>query len=160
MNRQSGVSTAGIALVIVVLGAAGGSFFGWQQHQELARLRVELVNAKGALNQAASDARTAMNQAASARKELDEQKASFEQMRVERDAAKAFLDTERTHAARLQGELSLAREQIAQLRVRATPPPQYAQPTTVQPTNIRVAPGQRGRAVGAGAPAVPAQSPR
>ena len=149
MKKQSGVSTAGIALVIVVLGAAGGGFFGWQQHRELGRLRVELVNAKGALNQAAS-----------ARKELDEQKASFEQMRVERDAAKAFLDTERTHAARLQGELSLAREQIAQLRVRATPPPQYAQPTTVQPTNIRVAPGQRGRAVGAGAPAVPAQSPR
>ena len=102
---------------------------------------------------AAADARTAMNQAASARKELDEQKATFEQMRAERDAAKAFLDTERTHAARLQGELNLAREQIAQLRVRGTPPPQYAQPTTVQPTNIRVAPGQRGRAVGAGAPA-------
>src|SRR5438552_7229530 len=113
MNRQSGVSTAGIALVIVVLGAAGGSFFGWQQHQDLARLRVELVNAKGALNQATSDARTAMNQAASARQELDQQKASFDQMRVERDAAKAFLDTERVHAARLQCELGLGPEQVA-----------------------------------------------
>ena len=36
----------------------------------------------------------------------------------------------------------------------------YAQPMAVQPTNMRVMPGQRGRAIGAGAPAVPVQSPR
>ncbi|HEY3074012.1 MAG TPA: hypothetical protein VGJ74_02440 [Burkholderiales bacterium] len=160
MNKQSGVSTAGIALAIVVLGAAGGGFLGWQQHQELGRIKTELASAKSALDKAAADARTAKADAAGARKELDEQKASFEQMRVERDAAKAFLDTERAHAARLQGELSLAREQNAHLRTRASPPPQYSQPTALQPRPMAIRAGPAGRAVGAGAPAVPAQSPR
>jgi uncharacterized protein (DUF3084 family) len=150
MKKQTGVSIAGIALVIVMLGAAGGGFFTWQQ---FGRIKAELAYTKSELDKAVAEARTAKTDAATARKELAEQKANFEQMRVERDAAKAFLDTEREHAARLQGELTLAREQITQLRVRNAPPPQQAQPMVIQPriTGIRAAPA--GRAVGAGSPA-------
>jgi uncharacterized protein HemX len=138
MNRQAGISTAGIALVIVVLAAGGGGFLGWQQHQELDRIKTELAGAKSALDKASADARTAKADAAGARKELDDQKAAFEQMRVDRDAAKAFLETEKTHAARLQDELSLAREQIAHLRTRSPSPAQYSQPVVVRPQPMRI----------------------
>jgi chromosome segregation ATPase len=140
-----------------VLAAAGGGFFGWQQHQELGRTKSELTNTRGALDKAAAEARTAKADAASARKELDDQKASFEQMRVERDAAKAFLDTERAHSARLQQDLTLAREQMAYMRSRSSSPARVAEPMLVQPRParieaIRTAP----RAVAAPAPATPA----
>jgi uncharacterized protein HemX len=138
VKRQTGVSTAGIALVVVVLAAGGGGFLGWQQHQELARTKTDLASTKSALDKASADAATAKADAGAARKELEEQKAAFEQMRADRDAAKAFLETERAHAARLQGELSLAREQIAHMRTRPSSPAQYAPPSVVQPRPLTI----------------------
>jgi uncharacterized protein HemX len=153
MKKQSGVSTAGIALVVVVLAAGGGGFFGWQQHQELARTKTDLAGTKSALDQASADARTAKAEAAAARKELDDQKSAFEQAKSERDSAVAFLESEKAHAARLQGELTLAREQIVHMRTRSASPA-YApqQPTTVRviPSRIEAIQVQRGQAVGVG----------
>ncbi len=132
MNRQSGISTTGIALVVVALGAAGGGAFAWQQHQELARTKGELASTRSALDQASADARTAKADAAAARKEVEEQKAALQQARSDAESAKAFMESEKAHAARLQAELSLAREQIAFMRARAQPS-QYSQPMLVQP---------------------------
>lgn len=154
MNKQSGISTAGIALVVVVLAAGGGGFFGWQQHQELARTSIDLASTKSALDKASADARAAKADAAAARKELDEQKATFEQVRVERDAAKAFLESEKTHAARLQEDLALAREQIAYLRTRSPGSGRYSDPgvipraVVVQPSRIEAIQVHRPQAVG------------
>ncbi len=137
MKRQSGISTAGIALVVVALGAAGGGAFAWQQHQELARARIELASTKSALDQASADARTAKADAATARKEVEDQKAALQQARSDAESAKTFMESEKAHAARLQAELTLAREQIAFMRARAQPA-QYSQPSIVQPRPIAV----------------------
>ena len=67
MKRQSGVSTAAVALVLVVIGSAAGGYFGWQQHQELGRTRIDLASTKSALDKASADARAAKADAAAAR---------------------------------------------------------------------------------------------
>lgn len=157
MKRQSGISTAAVALVLVVTGAAAGGYFGWQQHQELGRTRVDLASTKSALDKASADARAAKADAAAARKELDEQKLALQQARSEAETAKTFLESEKAHAARLQEDLKLAREQVAFLRARPGPA-QFAPPTLApqpRPMVIRAAPA--GRAVGAPSPAMPAQ---
>lgn len=165
MKRQSGISTAAVALVLVVIGAAAGGYFGWQQHQELGRTRADLASTKGALDKASADARAAKADAATARKELDDQKAALQLARSEADSAKAFLETEKAHSMRLQADLMLAREQIAFLRTRgaAVLVPQQ-QPMVVRPVPSRIeaiqvqrAPAAAGRAVGAPSPAMPAQ---
>jgi septal ring factor EnvC (AmiA/AmiB activator) len=125
MNNQSGISTLRIVLAVVIVAAAGGGFYVWQEHRELRQAQRELAETKSALDNATAQARAAKDDAAAARKELDEQKTTLAQLKVDRDAAVAFLESEKAHSARLQTELSAAREQIALLR-RATP---YAQPT-------------------------------
>ncbi len=160
MNNQAGISTAGIALVIVVLAAGGGGYFAWQQHQELGRTKTDLASTKSALDQAGADARAAKTDAAAARKEVEDQKAALQQARVDADSAKAFLETEKGHSARLQGELNLAREQIAFLRARGPASrTQPMQPSVIQPTIVQTRPArieaiqvQRGTAIGAGVP--------
>jgi len=137
MTKQGGVSTAGVALVIVLLGAAGGGFFAWQEHQELMLAKSELASTKSTLDQASADARTAKADAAAARKECEDQKAALQQARSDAESAKAFMESEKAHAARLQAELTLAREQMAFMRARAQPA-QYSQPTLVRPQPIRV----------------------
>jgi uncharacterized protein HemX len=157
VKRQSGISTAAVALVLVMVGAAAGGYFGWQQHQELGRTRADLASTKGALDKASADARAAKTDAAAARKELEDQKAALQQARSEVDSAKTFLETEKAHSARLQADLLLAREQIAFLRARPGPA-QFAPPTLApqqRPMVIRAAPA--GRAVGAPSPAMPAR---
>src|SRR5258708_21540421 len=114
-----------IALLIVVLAAAGGGFFGWQQHQELARVKSDLSATKASLDQATGEARNAKADAMSAKKELEDQKAALQQARVDVDAAKGFLEMEKSHSARLQQELVLAREQIAYMRTRSFVPGCY-----------------------------------
>jgi len=155
VKRQAGISTAGIALVVVVLAAGGGGFLGWQQHQELARTKTDLAGTKSALDKASADARTAKADAAAARKEVEEQKAALQQVRIEADSAKAFMESEKAHSARLQSELSLAREQIAHLRTRSSSPAQYSQqPMIVRPVPARIEAiqVQRGTAIGVGVP--------
>jgi uncharacterized protein HemX len=153
MKKQSGVSGVGIVLAIVVLGAAGGGYLGWQQHQELARTKTELASTRSALDKANADARAARADAAAARKAFEDQTAALEQARSERDSAKAFLENEKTHAARLQAELGLAREQLAYMRARGSPA-QYSQPPTVvrpRPMVIQALPAPRPQ--GAASPA-------
>jgi hypothetical protein len=156
-----------IALLIVVLAAAGGGFFGWQQHQELARVKGDLSATKASLDQVTTDARNAKADAAAARKEVEDQKAALQQARVDVEAAKNFLEMEKGHSARLQQELALAREQIAYMRTRSSAPARYSDPgvipraVVIQPSRIeaiRVMPSQsQSRAVGAGVnPAAPA----
>lgn len=163
MKRQSGISTAAVALVLVVLGAAAGGYFGWQQRQELDRTRSDLASTKSALDKASADARAAKADAAAARKEVEDQKAALQQARSEADSAKSFLETEKAHSTRLQTDLALAREQIAYLRTRGGGAPALMapqQPMIVRPVPsrieaIRAAPA--GRAVGAPSPAMAPQ---
>lgn len=138
MKRQSGISTAAVALVLVVIGAAAGGYFGWQQHQELGRTRADLATTKAGLDKASADARAAKADAMAARKELDDQKAALQQARSEAETAKTFLEGEKAHSARLQADLKLAREQMAYLRSRGFggPVPVEAQ----RPMVIRAAP--------------------
>ena len=151
-----------IVLAIVVLAAAGGGFFGWQQHQELARVKSDLSATKASLDQATGEARNAKADAISAKKELEDQKAALQQARVDVDAAKGFLEMEKSHSARLQQELTLAHEQMAYLRGRSAPagyrdPGVIPRAVVIQPSRIeaiRVMPGQaQQRAVSPGAPA-------
>ena len=158
MTKQSGVSTAGVALVIVLLGAAGGGFFAWQEHEALARAKTDLASARSALDKASAEMRAAQAEAAGARKALDEQKAALEQAVSERDSAKAFLESEKAHAARLQADIGLVREQLAYMRARATVPAQFSQPTLApqpRPMVIQALPGARARGAAVAAP-VPA----
>jgi hypothetical protein len=138
VNRQSGISTAAIALVLVLLGTAAGGFFGWQQHQELRRTQFDLASARAAADKASADARAAKADAATARKEFEEQKAALQQARSEADTAKVFLESEKATAVRLQADLKLAREQIAYMRTRGSP---YAVPEQ-QPMVVRPAPSR------------------
>ena len=132
MNNQSGISTIGIVLAVVVLAAAGGgAFYIWQAHEQLAQSRRELAETKSALDKASAQARAAKDEATAARKELDEQKMTLAQLKVDRDTAVAFLESEKAHSARLQAELTSAREQLAVLRTRALP---YGQPAITRPT--------------------------
>lgn len=149
-----------IALIIVVLATAGGGYFGWQQQQELTRVKGDLSATKASLDQATAEARTAKADAAAAKKEVEDQKAALQQSQTDAEAAKNFLEMEKAHSARLQQELALAREQMAYLRGRNAPArvPEGMIPMPVQPRieAIRIAPNfQQGRAIGAGTPAKP-----
>jgi uncharacterized protein HemX len=150
MNNQSGISTLGIVLAVVVVAAAGGGFYVWHEHQQLVQVQRELAETKSALDKASAQARAAKDEASAARKELDEQKMALAQLKVDRDTAVAFLESEKAHSARLQAELTSAREQLAVLRSRSAP---YAQPTLApQPRPIPVL-GGRGASVSAARPA-------
>src|SRR4051812_42335967 len=110
-----------IALAIVIVVAAVGGYFGWQQHQELLQTKGDLAATKTALDKASADANAAMTEAAAARKAVEDQKAELQQARIDIDAAKGFLEMEKAHSARLQQELTLAREQMAYMRGRNAP---------------------------------------
>jgi uncharacterized protein (DUF3084 family) len=151
-----------IALVILLLAAAGGGYFGWQQHQDLMRIKGELATAKTALDKANAEANAAKTEAAAARKAVEDQKAELTQARMDIEAAGKFLEVEKMHSARLQQELTLAREQMAYIRGRNTSArfPEGMVPMPVQPQirEIRIAPSSiQGRAVGRGVAAQPAQ---
>src|SRR5260221_13779505 len=125
-----------IALLIVGLAAAGGGFFGWQQHQELRRIKADLATTQASLDLASAEARKATTEASAAKKELEDQKAALQQARIDADAAKGFLEMEKSHSARLQQELALTREQIAYMRTRSSGPGRYPErmvPTPGQP---------------------------
>ena len=147
-----------IALVILLLAIAGGGYFGWQQHQDLMRVKGELVTAKTALDKANADANAAKTEAEAARKAVEDQKAELAQARMDVEAAGKFLEMEKTHSARLQQELTLAREQMAYIRGRNAPAGMV--PMVVQPQirEIRIAPSSiQGRAVSRGVAAQHAQ---
>lgn len=152
-----------IALLVIILAAAGGGYFGWQQHQDLQRTKADLATTKASLDQATIDARHAKAEATAARKAVEDQKAELQQAKIDADAAGKFLEMEKAHSARLQQELTLAREQMAYMRGRNAPAryPVGMVPMPVQPRieAIRIAPGslQQHRAVGAPAPARPPQ---
>lgn len=150
-----------IALVIVCLAAAGGGYFGWQQHQDLVRIKGELASTKTSLDKANADANAARTEAAAARKAFEDQKAELTQARMDVESAGKFLEMEKTHSARLQQELTLAREQMAYMRGRNTSArfPEGMVPMPVQPQirEIRIAPSSiQGRAVSRGVAAQPA----
>ena len=159
MKRQSGISTATVALVLVLLGAAAGGYVGWRQHRELVDTKADLGLAKLALDKAAGEARAAKADATAARQELENQKAALQQALAEAELAKASRDMEKGRAERLQADLSLAREQLAYLRTRNSPSfaPQVQPPMVVRPAPSRIEAIQVQRsapqAVGAGAPA-------
>jgi uncharacterized protein HemX len=159
MKRQSGISTAGLALVLVALAAGAGGFVGWQQHQELGRTKSELALTRTSLDKASADARAAKSDAATARKELEDQKAALQQARSEADTMKTFLESEKAYSVRLQADLALAREQIVFLRTRGSPAfaPSQQVPMIVRPAPSRIEAIQVQRsapqAVGAGVPA-------
>ena len=158
MKRQSGISTAAVALVLVLVGAGAGGYFGWQQHRELVDTKADLGLTKLALNKASADARTAKADAAAARQELESQKAALQQALSEAELAKAGRDMEKARSERLQADLTLAREQIAFMRTRGgamvlpQQPPMIVRPV---PSRIEAIQVQRStpQAVGAGAPA-------
>ena len=131
MNNQYGMSALGIVLALVVVAAAAGGFYVWHEHQQFMQLHRELAETKNALGQATAQARAAKDEATAARKELDEQKMTFAQLKVDRDTAVAFLESEKAHSARLQAELTSTREQLAVLRSCALP---YGQPAISRPT--------------------------
>ena len=159
MKRQSGISTASVALILVLLCAAAGGYFGWQQHRELLDTRADLGLAKLALDKASADARTARADATAARQELESQKATLQQALAEAELAKASRDMEKGRSERLQADLNLAREQIAFMRTRggAMAIPQQQPPMIVRPAPSRIEAIQVQRSapqsVGAGAPA-------
>ena len=151
-----------VVLGIVVLAAAVGGYFGWQQHQELMRTKVDLAGAKAALEKASADANAAKTEAAAARKAVEDQKAEVQQAKNDAEAAGKFLEMEKAHSARLQQELTLAREQIAYISARSSGSPRLPAgmvPMPVQPRieAIRIAPGslQQQRSFGAASPAKP-----
>jgi hypothetical protein len=159
MKRQSGISTAAVALVLVLVGAAAGGYFGWQQHRQLVDTKADLGMARLALDRASADARAAKADATAARQELESQKAALQQALSEAELAKAGRDMEKARSERLQADLTLAREQIAFMRTRgggamALPqqPPMIVRPA---PSRIDAIQVQRSapQAVGAGAPA-------
>ena len=118
--------------------------------------------AKTALDKANADANAAKTEAAAARKAVEDQKAELTQARMDIEAAGKFLEVEKMHSARLQQELTLAREQMAYIRGRNTSArfPEGMVPMPVQPQirEIRIAPSSiQGRAVGRGVAAQPAQ---
>ena len=131
MNNPSGISTLGIVLAVVVVAAAAGGFYAWQEQQQLAQVQRELAETKSALDTATAQVRATKDEATAARKELDEQKLTLAQLKTDRDTAVAFLESEKAHSARLQAELTTAREQVALLRSRPVP---YGQPTVSRPT--------------------------
>ncbi len=149
-----------IVLAIVVLAAAGGGYFGWQQHEEILRTKADLASAQASLDKASAEARSAKAEAEAARKEVEEQKAALQQARSDLETAGKFLEMEKNHSTRLQQELTLAQEQMAFLRARASGAGRY--PPTVVPMvrppaieAIRIMPGGSGRSVGAASPAKP-----
>jgi multidrug efflux pump subunit AcrA (membrane-fusion protein) len=150
-----------IVLAIVILAAAGGGYFGWQQHQDLQRTKADLATTKASLDQATAEARNAKADAAAARKEVADQKAALQQARSDVESAKSFLEMEKIHSARLQQELTLTREQIAYLRTRSSGPGRYPEgmlPMPVRPRieAIRIAPNSaQQRSFGAASPAKP-----
>ena len=155
-----------IVLAIVVLAAAGGGYFGWRQHQDLMQTKSDLAATKTALAKASADANAAKADAAAARKEVEDQKAALQQARIDAEVAGKFLEMEKVHSARLQQELTLAREQMAYMRARGAAaggriPPEMV-PMIVQPRieAIRIAPSavQQQRAIGAASPAKPPAS--
>ncbi len=152
-----------VVLAIVVLAAAVGGYFGWQQHQELLRTKGELASTQATLEKASAEANAARTEAAAARKAVEDQKAELQQAKSDAEAAGKFLEMEKVHSARLQQELTLAREQIAYMSARSSGSPRYPAgmvPMPVQPRieAIRIAPSSiQGRAVGAPAPARPQQ---
>ena len=166
MNNPSGASTVGIVLAVVVLAGAAGGFYVWHEHRQLAQAQHELADAKSALDKATAQARAAQADAVAARKELDEQKVALDQLKREHDAAAVFLEAEKAHSARLQAELTTAREQLAAVRSRSAP---YGQPAVARPT---LAPqpvptpvlgnrgSSRGAARAAGAPAIEPGQPQ
>lgn len=151
-----------IALIIVVLAAAVGGYFGWQQHQELRRTKADLASTQAALEKASADANAARTDAAAARKAVEDQKAELQQAKNDVEAAGKFLEMEKVHSARLQQELTLARDQIAYMSARSSGSPRFPAgmvPMPVQPRieAIRIAPGSlQQRSFGAASPARPA----
>lgn len=156
MNRQSGAAT--IAIAVLALGIAGGAYFGWREHQQLAKVRGDLAALQSDFEKTSAEARKAKADAVALRKDLDEQKMAADQMRADRDAARAMLDGEKARGERLQTELTLTRAQLAFMKSRQSQALQHApaMPVLVRPTIIRAAPAQ-GRAVGAASPASPIQ---
>jgi multidrug efflux pump subunit AcrA (membrane-fusion protein) len=150
-----------IVLIIVLLAAAGGGYFGWQQHQDLARLKGEFATTKTALDKANADANAAKTEAAAAMKAVEDQKAELQQAKLDVEAAAKFLEMEKAHSARLQQELTLAREQIAYISARSSgssrlPAGMIPMPVQPQIREIRIAPSSiQGRAVSRGMPAQP-----
>jgi len=149
-----------IVLVIVLLAAAGGGYFGWQQHQDLARIKGELATTKTALDKANADANEAKTEAAAARKAVEDQKAELQQAKMDVEAAGKFLEMEKAHSARLQQELTLAREQIAYISARSSGNARLPAGMTpmLAPSRIeaiRVAPAGGPRSYGAASPARP-----
>lgn len=149
-----------IVLAIVVLALAVGGYFGWQQHQELRRTKVDLAGTQAALEKASADANAARTDAAAARKAVEDQKAELQQAKNDAEAAGKFLEMEKAHSARLQQELTLAREQVAYMQSRSAGV--VGRPYAIQPRieAIRIAPSAiQGRAVGHGVAAQPPAAP-
>ena len=149
-----------IVLAVLVLAMAGGGYLGWQEHQVLQSTRADLASTRASLDKAVVEARNAKTEADAARKAVEDQKAALEQAKSDADAAQKFLEMEKSHAARLQQELTLAREQIAYMnarsggaaRVPAGMTPMLA-PSRIEA--IRVAPAGGPRSYGAASPARP-----
>jgi hypothetical protein len=153
MKNEWGLSAVPIVLAVaIVAAAAGGGFYAWQQHQQLAQARRDLSETKSALDKAMAESQAAKAEAAAARKELDEQKAALAQLKSERDSAVVLLEAEKAHSTRLQSDLTLAREQIAFVRSRSSA---VVQPTLApRPAPVPMLHG-RGSAVSAARPAAP-----
>jgi len=131
---MSKLATAAIALLAVT--AVGAGIFGGQQYWERAQVQSDLAGARSQLAKATGDLQLAKEQAAALRKEFDEQKLQADQMRADRDSARAVLEAEKARGERLVADMALLREQLA-FKARQ-PAGQYPAPIAVQPTRPMV----------------------
>jgi hypothetical protein len=126
---MSKLTTAAIALLAVT--AVGAGVFAGQQYWERAQAQSDLALARSQLAKAMGDLQGAKEQAIALRKEFDEQKLQADQMRADRDSARAVLEAEKARGERLVADLALLREQLAFKTRRSGG--QYPAPVAVQP---------------------------
>jgi hypothetical protein len=147
-----------ITAVVLAAAIAGGGYAGWKFYSELGHLRIELANARQALEQAKTEARVAKEKAAAVEKELDEQKIAVVSLRAERDSARLLQQSAIRQSERLQQDLQLASRQIEYLRARAGVSATQALPQLApqRPMIIQALPAPRPQGAAVAAP-VPGQ---
>ena len=108
-----------IIAAVAILVAAGAGFLAWQKMGEVDRLQADLNNTKLGFDKARVDLRKAIQESAALNKEVIELRVATDQLRAERDAVRAVIETEQSAGVRMRSELALAKEQVSYFSSRA-----------------------------------------
>jgi hypothetical protein len=120
MQRQSGISTAGLVAGVAILAVAGVGFVAWRQYDHAHDLRIEVNSTKLNLEKARADLKKATTELAAATKELAQLKVTSERAVAERDAVRKTMESEQATGVQLRAELQLAKEQLSYLTARTS----------------------------------------